>query len=50
MCLESLKFFRSEGKGRRIEKIFEKIMGKMFPNLMKTINSQTQEAPMNPKY
>lgn len=41
--LESSNFYWQE-EGRRTEKIFVEISAKFFPNLLKIINSQIQEA------
>lgn len=43
--LESLNFSGCEERGRRIGKIFEEIIAKLFTNVMKIINSQIQEPP-----
>lgn len=48
MYLESSDFYWQE-EGRRIEKIFEETVARIFPDLMKTINSQIQEAQLYSK-
>ena len=48
MYLESSDFYWRE-KVRRIEKIFEETVARIVPDLMKTINSQIQEAQLYSK-
>ena len=40
---------KDERERKQKKKIFEAVMTKSFPNLIKTLNPQFQEALMNPK-